>query len=195
MKVQCPVNQVYDNSLWECVCMIGYYMSNGVCLPNVSGQPVCGKNQVYRDRRCVCADGFYNIDGLCGVCPPFETYDINSLHCHCAQGYERINGDCRLIIVPPVTPPVVTPPSCGVNEELVGGICQCMKDSFLVKGVCTYCVSPNFYDASMAICRPTCKDNEQLDLNSLKCICIGGYNNINGECSTCPPYSVYNSYE
>ena len=53
--ITCPINQAYDNVLCECVCIIGYFMKNGVCYPNVGDNPVCGRNQVYRDSRCVCA--------------------------------------------------------------------------------------------------------------------------------------------
>lgn len=61
--------------------------------------------------------------------------------------------------------------------------------------MCTYCVAPNYYDAQMAICRPTCKTNQQLDLASMRCICIGGFSNINGECGVCPAFSVYSAHD
>ena len=67
-----------------------------------------------------------------------------------------------------------------------------MKDFYLVKGVCTYCVSPNYYDAQFAICRPTCANNQVYDLNSNNCVCNGGFVNINGRCGVCPAYSIYN---
>jgi len=46
-------------------------------------------------------------------------------------------------------------------------------------------VTPNFYDAQNGICRPTCSQNEQLDLATLTCACIGGYNTIKGQCGRC----------
>ena len=59
-------------------------MSGGVCYPNVGDSPVCGRNQVYRDKRCNCADGFYLIGGVCDVCPPYSTYILSTLSCQCA---------------------------------------------------------------------------------------------------------------
>ena len=85
-------------------------------------------------------------------------------------------------------------PSCGINEQLVNGICTCLPDFYLIKGACTYCAAPNYYDAQLAICRPVCTSNQQLDLASLKCVCIGGFNNIDGQCGVCPAYSVYNAH-
>jgi hypothetical protein len=60
--------------------------------------------------------------------------------------------------------------------------------------VCTYCVTPNYYDPQLAICRPNCTKNQQLDINTLTCVCIGGYSPINGTCQTCPAYSIYNQF-
>ena len=191
--INCPINQVYDNVLCKCVCILGYYMSNGICYPNVENNPTCGRNQVYRDKRCVCAEGFYLIGGLCDVCPPYSTYVLSTLSCQCAQGYVLEAGECREIYNPPPQPPAPVIPTCGVNQRLVNNICTCLNGFYLIKGVCTECASPNYYDAQLAVCRPTCSANQQLDLNTLKCICLGGFNNINGECGVCPAYSVYNA--
>jgi hypothetical protein len=189
----CPQNQVYNNILCQCVCLRGYYMGpKGSCLAFDPRNPVCGKNEVYADQRCQCAQGFSLIDTYCGVCPPYSTYNLNSLSCQCALGYSLVQGECRLPYVPPTPPTPPSTPTCGLNQQLVNGICSCLTNFYLVKGVCSYCVSPNYYDAQLAICRPTCQANQQLDLASLSCVCIGGFQNINGSCGTCPAYSVYN---
>lgn len=167
-------------------------MSNGICYPNIETNPVCGRNQVYKDKRCICAEGFYLIGGICDVCPPYSTYQLTTLSCVCATGYVYVQGECRLVYNPPPVPPPPVIPQCKINEELVNNVCTCKKDFYLVKGVCTYCVSPNYYDPQLAVCRPTCTTNQQLDLTTLKCICLGGFKNINGECGVCPAYSVYN---
>lgn len=190
-SIVCPVNQVYNNILCECVCILNYYMKDGVCYKFDPYNPVCGRNEVYRDKRCVCDTGYYLIGTVCDVCPPYSTYNLNNLNCICAEGYELVQGECRLRVVVPVVP-VVPVPVCGLNERLVGNICTCLPNHYLIKGVCTQCVAPAYYDAQLAVCRPKCADNQQLDINTLTCICIGGFVNINGECGSCPAYSVYN---
>ena len=42
--ITCPTNQVYDNVLCQCVCIVGYYFVNNMCVPYQIVQPVCGKN-------------------------------------------------------------------------------------------------------------------------------------------------------
>ena len=42
--VNCPINQVYNNILCECVCILGYYMSSKQCVKFNPHNPVCGKN-------------------------------------------------------------------------------------------------------------------------------------------------------
>ena len=169
-------------------------MKNGICYANNPLNPVCGLNEVYRDKRCGCAEGYYLIGTVCHVCPPYSTYKINTLSCECATGYVLVQGICRKIYNPPPQPPTPDVPTCKVNEELINNNCVCKKDFYLVKGVCTHCVSPNFYDAQLAICRPTCGKNEQLDLSTVKCVCIGGYQNMDGTCGVCPAYSIYNKF-
>jgi len=166
-------------------------MKNGVCYKLDPYNPICGRNQVYSDKRCVCATGYYLIGTICDVCPPYSTYRLDTLSCVCAQGYELVQGQCRKQVIIP-TPTTPTIPSCGLNERLVNNICTCLNNYYLIKGVCTACVSPNYYDAQLAVCRPTCSANQQLDINTLRCICVGGFVSINGICGTCPAYSVYN---
>lgn len=190
--ISCPVNQVYDNVLCQCVCVVGYYFANNICVPYTKVIPTCGKNQVYQNNRCVCATGFFLIGGECDVCPPYSTYNLATTSCICASGYVLVQGECRLPFIEPVRPQPPTPILCSLNQELVNGVCVCLKDFYLVKGVCTYCVSPNFYDAQFAICRPQCASNQVYDLNTNTCVCNGGFVNINGQCAQCPAFSIYN---
>lgn len=95
--------------------------------------------------------------------------------------------------VPPAPTPAPKVPTCGLNERLVGQNCICIDGFYLIKGVCTYCAAPNYYDAQLAICRPKCRTNEVLDFNTLKCVCQGGFFNINGICGSCQPYAVYSA--
>ena len=85
-----------------------------------------------------------------------------------------------------------SPPVCSINERLLNNICICIEDFYFIKGQCTYCPAPNTYDPQLAICKPRCQLNEVLDINVVKCVCASGFNDINGNCGKCRPYSVYN---
>lgn len=159
VTITCPINQVYDNILCKCVCVVGFYFVDNTCVEYTKVTPVCGKNQVYQNNRCVCAIGYFLIGSNCDVCPPYSTYNLATTSCVCAIGYELVQGECRLRYVPPPQPVAPPPVVCRLNEQNVNGICTCLKDFYLVRGVCTYCVTPNYYDAQNAICRPTCRQN------------------------------------
>jgi hypothetical protein len=191
--IDCPYNQVYDNFLCKCVCIHGYYFRSSTCVPYPNYGPTCLRNEIYKDSRCVCAAGFFLITNRCDVCPPYSTYDLSTQSCYCISGYQLLEAECRLIYLPPAVPTIPAAPKCSINQELVNNICVCLKDFYLIKGVCSYCVAPNFYAPSLGACRPTCTANQVLDLNTLKCICIGGFNDIDGKCETCAAYSVYNA--
>jgi len=157
--ITCPINQVYDNILCQCVCAVGFYFVNNICVEYSKVIPVCGKNQVYQNNRCVCAIGYFLIGSNCDVCPPYSTYNLATTSCICATGYDLVQGECRLRYVAPPQPVLPPPVVCGLNQENINGVCTCLKDFYLIKGVCTYCVAPNYYDSQNAICRPKCKLN------------------------------------
>lgn len=97
--ITCPINQVYDNILCQCVCVVGYYFVNNTCVAYSNVIPTCGKNQVYQNNRCVCAVGFFLIGSQCDVCPPYSTYNLATTSCVCASGYVLIQGECRLLYI------------------------------------------------------------------------------------------------
>ena len=193
ISITCPYNQVYDNILCQCVCIIGYHFVGSDCVQNTQTNAVCGKNQAYQDGRCACAQGFYLIGSACDVCPPYSAYDLPTLSCLCIPGYVLVNGSCALPYVPPAPAPTPVVPTCSLNQQLVNNICVCLSGFYLIQGVCTYCAAPNYYDAQLDLCRPTCQLNEVLDLNTVTCICISGFYSINGTCGGCPAYSIYNT--
>lgn len=195
VQITCPHNQVYDNILCQCVCIIGFYFEGSECVPYTNIIPTCNKNEIYKDGRCVCEQGFFLIGNKCDICPPYSTYDLPTLSCPCVYGYALLNGICALIYNPPTPPPKKIIPSCSINQKLINDNCVCLDNFYLIKGICTYCAAPNYYDAQLAICRPYCKINEVFDINSLICICNSGFFNINGECSVCIPFSTYNIYQ
>lgn len=192
VQINCPYNQVYDNILCQCVCILGYHFQGSDCVANGVTNATCGKNQIYQDSRCVCAQGFFLIGGVCDVCPPYSAYDLPTLSCLCIPGYVLVNGSCALPYVQPAPAPIPTPTTCTLNQQLVNGICICLDGFYLIQGVCTYCAAPNYYDAQLAICRPTCGLNQVLDINTITCICNSGFYLINGKCGSCSAFSIYN---
>jgi hypothetical protein len=96
VAINCPINQVYDNTLCQCVCVKGFYFQNNTCVAYNSSGPTCGKNQLYQSYRCVCAVGYFLIGSDCDVCPPYTTYNLATTSCVCAKGYVLVEGECRL---------------------------------------------------------------------------------------------------
>ncbi len=60
---------------------MGFHLEGSDCVPNTVIPAVCGKNQIYKDSRCVCAEGFYLIGRVCDVCPPYASYNLTALSC------------------------------------------------------------------------------------------------------------------
>lgn len=156
VQINCPYNQVYDNILCQCVCLIGFHFEGSACVANANPTAVCGKNEVYQDGRCVCAQGFFLIGSNCDVCPPYSAYNLPSLSCKCIPGYVLLNGACALPYNPPTPAPQPTPPTCSLNQRLSNNICVCNDGYYVIKGACTYCAAPNYYDSQLALCRPPC---------------------------------------
>jgi hypothetical protein len=137
VKIDCPFNQVYDNILCQCVCIIGFHFQGSDCVLNTGIDVTCGRNEIYRDGRCVCGDKFYLIGSACDVCPPYSAYDLTTLSCKCIPGYTLVNGACALPFTPPPPAPRPVVPTCSINQQLVNGICQCRQGFFLIRGTCT----------------------------------------------------------
>jgi len=192
--INCPYNQVYDNVLCQCVCILGYHFEGSECVLSVEVTPNCSPRQTYKNGRCVCQNQYYLIGNTCDVCPPYSAYDPSTLSCPCIPGYKLVNGNCAKPYVPPTVPPTPLPPTCSINQKLVNGNCICLEGFYVIQGVCTYCAAPNYYDPKIGLCRPTCTANQVLDLNSLTCLCLSGFYNIQGVCGSCQAYSAYNIY-
>ena len=44
VQITCPYNQVYDNILCQCVCIIGFHFEGSACVANAVPIATCGKN-------------------------------------------------------------------------------------------------------------------------------------------------------
>ena len=101
-------------------CPIGTYNKNGQCTPidcshgfelSSDGEciPICGENQVYLDKTCVCEEGFYVIEGACVQCASDEYYDFKA-------------GKCE--------------PYCSFNSYYLNGRCFCNDGYYVINGLC-----------------------------------------------------------
>ena len=124
-KVTCPYLQTYSMALWQCTCILGYHFQGDDCVPNHVPRGTCPTRQNFRDGRCVCDEGYYQIGLTCDVCPPYSAYDLNTLSCFCITGYTIANSQCAEINHFPQLP-VPNPPKCGVNQRIVSGNCICL---------------------------------------------------------------------
>ncbi len=56
----------------------------------------CKSNEVYNSSLglCICANGYYLINGVCDTCYVNEIYDSYTKRCKCADGFYLISGKC-----------------------------------------------------------------------------------------------------
>jgi len=76
------------------MCFEGFTRIGDACLP--SGTPLkCGTNQVVSSGKCVCSDGFQNVNGSCiTMCDVNSIYNSTSKSCQCKFGYYMIQNVC-----------------------------------------------------------------------------------------------------
>lgn len=158
-------------------------------------RPTCGTNEVlnFNTLVCECQGGFYKINGVCGGCQPYATYNKFTQKCDCIQGYVLNNNNCIPATRPPLPPTPLPVPSspCPPNQILVNQVCQCRVGFFLINGACTQCPTGQFYDASLAVCRIPCLTNEVYNKYTRVCECATSYFRINGTCTQCPGNTTY----
>ncbi len=65
-------------------------------------------------RKCVCRDGFVNIQGRCGMCNDDQVYNLRQLACV---------------------------PRCSLTQHWINGKCQCLKGYNQVGDDCIFCNS------------------------------------------------------
>lgn len=154
----CPIGYYVSNG--KCVaktCKAGYYLLNGDCTkcPKYSdirecnnacpigtklyGEdciPICKyENEVYSYSGCVCAAGFFRINGQCRTCPVGTKYDYSKQSCVSV---------------------------CGANSyfDLSSLSCKCDDGFSMIHGFCVKCPAGYIFDQSWGACHVPCRDNE-----------------------------------
>ena len=124
----------------------------------------CGINQVFQAGiGCVCASGYYMINGGCGTC---------------SQGaiYVPVSQSCL---------------SCGNNAGPFNGACACNTGFYNISGSCQSCSAGTTYSALLLNCVSVCSGGQQWTNGA--CTCPGNTYLISSSCGTCPVGYSYNS--
>lgn len=201
----CSINQQLVDNI--CQCLPNFYLVKGVCTycvaPNYYDaqsaicRPTCSANQVLdiNSLTCICQSGFFNINGKCGGCQAYSTYNPKAKSCDCIQGYTLNNGNCIPATRAPVpTRPLPVPASqCGANQVFVNQVCICVQGYNLINGVCQVCAAGTFFDVTLQICRIACQANQIYNSVSGTCGCAASFYVIDGTCQQCPGNTTYNT--
>lgn len=175
--------------------------------------PVCKQNEVRVDGTCLCAPGLWRINGRCGRCPPFSSYNTVLQQCLCDPNYTQRGGAC----VPNCTyDQYYSNGQCisyckQTGEYYYNGICQCYDDYERINGVCVpkclqfeirvngicTCKSGYFKTLWSPVCQPVnCPPGTSFDYVRGDCISVCKPNQIyiNGQCVCQYGYNNANSY-
>jgi hypothetical protein len=153
----------------------------------------------------VCVTGTQYLRGKCVTIPtcPANAY-YNSISCVCNSGYQLQNGQCVTV--------VTTIPTCPANSYFNGVSCTCSNGFFQVSSnACSTCpVGTNWngqtcasipartcangyvFNANIGQCEPSAPSCGNFAyFNGATCVCLTGYNLINGVCQQCPSGTTF----
>ena len=96
---------------------------------------------------------------------------------------------------------------CGINQQLVNGVCRCLPGLAVIQNICQRCPTNQTYFPQYDACRCSlgytlfqgncifipCLENEVYSAVSQACVCSQGYFRINGKCSQCLANQIYNA--
>ncbi len=173
-----------------CVCVAGTQLVNGVC------QTFCKTNEEYKNGKCECSFGYFNISGICGVCSSGRVYDTNVSQCVCPE-FQLVGSDGSCVCIAnyflyeqkcirtcPVgtvrsgntcisDPSVIT--SCINNQILSNGKCTCSGSNYIINGTCSTCPNLTYYNVTSQTCI-MCQANCEICFNFNSCsTCKSGY--------------------
>ena len=201
----CGANQGFNGV--SCECYLGFITdNNGNCVPS-NFQPTCYANERYDVslKACVCVTGTQYVRGKCTaipICPNNSFY--NSVTCVCNPGYQLQNGQCTLINT------VI--PTCPNNAFFNGVSCSCnsgfYQSSINSCGTCPQgtswdgntcgtqaartCAPGYIFNQNSNQCEPSAPScGDYAYFNGACCVCVTGYNLINGICQQCPDGTAF----
>lgn len=166
---------------------------------------LCGVNEYWCGSRCVCVNGFYQVNGECVPVKPTLVCPYNSvsngINCLCKPGFFPVtpglcdkcppgtfwdgrqcsggNGDQCIIgwVWNPISQCCVREKTCEANQEWDGITCRCIQGYFLINGKCTSCPPGTAFDGFK--CSPGVPTKYCKDpfsfWNGFTCACISGY--------------------
>ena len=196
----CGANQGFNGV--SCECYLGFTAdATGNCVQS-NFQPTCYQNERYDAnlKACVCVSGTQYVRGKCVQLPtcPANSY-YNSVSCVCNTGFQLQNGQCVSINA--------VLPSCPTNAYFNGVSCTCNIGFYQASAngcapcpvgtswngnTCgtqpaNTCANGYIFNTNSGQCEPSapsCGDNAYF--NGACCVCVSGFNLINGACQKCP---------
>ena len=198
---RCGVNEAFNGV--ACECYLGYHRdANGNCVKS-NIVPKCYENERYDAtlRACVCVSGSQFIRGKCEKipsCPPNSYY--NSISCVCYPGYQ-FNNEKQCVTVNVIIPncpqnSFFNGVSCtcniGVFQQAINACAPCAHGTQWNGQICDSipprtCAAGYVYNENIDQCEPSapsCGNNAYF--NGATCVCLSGFNFINGICQKCP---------
>lgn len=188
-----PYSKVVWNKGYDCECDEGYVKKGKKCVD------ACGPYQVWKWDKCVCQDGYVEMDGVCKSCPPYSKPSSDGKSCICKTDYywNAPTWKCDYLV-------------CGDGAQVVYKkgqyICECADGYEYHYGKCEApirCPPRSIWNQKRLRCDCT-KSGEYLIENECKscgvyegwngkeCVCQSGYYKIKGVCKTCDPNTYYN---
>lgn len=158
----------------------------------------CGNNQVFQPGTgCVCAIGYYIINGACGTCSQGAVYlpvsqsciscgknagPVNGA-CACNTGFYNISGSCRSCAAGTIYSALLLNCTsiCIGGQQWINGACSCPGKTYLISGTCGTCPVGYSYYSATTTCSQICNLANQISSNG-QCLCAQGYTLTNGAC-------------
>lgn len=158
----------------------------------------CASNQIFvAGSGCICSNGYFLINGACGICPAGTLYSTNTQNCivcglnaslingacTCNNGYYNVSGNCQTCPAGTVYNrlTLICASICSGGQQWLNGACSCSSGTFLINGVCGVCPQGYSYSAFSTSCLQICTGANQVFLNG-QCACIQGYTLSNNIC-------------
>ena len=128
---QCKNNQIWSNSLAQCICPDNSFWNGNSCVTCIGGM-------IFGNTGCVCPSGSFFDGSACSKvtdCSTIPNSFKNGSICECIRGFDKVNGACvcnGVLIGNNQCDKCTQKP----NSKWTGYVCQCVDGYIEVLGKC-----------------------------------------------------------